>query len=217
LTPDLIEDGLKVVGEIEAAVAAVPVKVTIKLAADERLVGETLQRDRLWAAQTPQIFSFNVITKAYENLAAEVTDDATAVERLGHKVQLYMGDWSDADVATHAIIDALCGAADLGDIGTLFPSQEPEYKDISSLVLLGKTSELLKAKGFRIVNIDVTIIAQNPKLSLFIPEMRKRLSQALGVESTQVTIKATTTDGLGFIGRGEGIAAQSVALITTIS
>ena len=128
-----------------------------------------------------------------------------------------LSGWSDADVATHAIIDALCGAADLGDIGTLFPSQEPEYKDISSLVLLRKASELLKTKGLRVVNIDVTIIAQNPKLSLFIPEMRKRLSQALGVESMQVTIKATTTNGLGFIGRREGIAAQSVALITTIS
>jgi 2-C-methyl-D-erythritol 2,4-cyclodiphosphate synthase len=128
-----------------------------------------------------------------------------------------LSGWSDADVATHAIIDALCGAADLGDIGTLFSSQEPEYKDISSLVLLSKTSELLKTKGFRTVNIDVTIIAQSPKLSPFIPEMRKCLSQALGMESTMVTIKATTTDGLGFIGRGEGIAAQSVALITTIS
>jgi len=128
-----------------------------------------------------------------------------------------LSGWSDADVATHAIIDALCGAADLGDIGTLFPSQEPEYKDISSLVLLSRTGELLKAKGFRIVNIDVTIMAQSPKLSPFVPEMRKSLSQALGVKSTQVTIKATTTDGLGFIGRGEGIAAQSVALITTIS
>ena len=128
-----------------------------------------------------------------------------------------LSGWSDADVATHAIIDALCGAADLGDIGTLFPSQELEYKDISSLVLLSKTGELLKAKGLKVVNVDVTIIAQNPKLSPFIPEMRKRLSQALGVESTQVTIKATTTNGLGFIGRGEGIAAQSVALITTIS
>jgi len=128
-----------------------------------------------------------------------------------------LSGWSDADVVIHAIIDALCGAADLGDIGTLFPSQEPEYKDISSLVLLSKTGELLKAKGLRVVNIDVTIIAQSPKLSPFVPEMRKRLSKALGVESTQVTIKATTTDGLGFIGRGEGIAAQSVALITTIS
>lgn len=128
-----------------------------------------------------------------------------------------LSGWSDADVATHAIIDALCGAADLGDIGTLFPSQEPEYKDITSLVLLGKTSELLKSKGFRVVNIDVIIIAQSPKLSPFLPEMKKLISQTLNVESTRVAIKATTTDGLGFIGRGEGIAAQSVALITTIS
>jgi 2-C-methyl-D-erythritol 2,4-cyclodiphosphate synthase len=120
---------------------------------------------------------------------------------------------SDADVAIHAIIDALCGAADLGDIGTQFPSEEPKYENISSLVLLGKTGELIKAKGFRVVNIDVTIIAEHPKLSPFIPEMREHISQALGINSTQVTIKATTTDGLGFIGREEGIAAQSVALI----
>ena len=124
-----------------------------------------------------------------------------------------LSGWSDADVTVHAIIDALCGAADLGDIGTLFPSQEPEYKDISSLVLLSKTSELLKAKGLRVVNIDVTIMAQNPKLSPFVLQMKKRIGQALGVDSTQVTIKATTTNGLGFIGRGEGMAAQAVALI----
>lgn len=124
-----------------------------------------------------------------------------------------LSGWSDADVAIHAIIDALCGAADLGDIGTRFPSQEPEYKDISSLILLSKASELLGAKGFRVANIDVTIIAQNPKLSPFIPEMRKRIGQALGVDATQVTIKATTSNSLGFIGRREGIAAQAVALI----
>jgi 2-C-methyl-D-erythritol 4-phosphate cytidylyltransferase len=100
LTPDLIEDGLKVVGKTEAAVAAVPVKDTIKLADDERLIEETLQRDRLWAAQTPQIFSFDVITRAYENLAVEVTDDANAVERSGHKVQLYMGDYKNIKVTT---------------------------------------------------------------------------------------------------------------------
>jgi 2-C-methyl-D-erythritol 2,4-cyclodiphosphate synthase len=116
-------------------------------------------------------------------------------------------------VATYAIIDALCGAADLGDIGTQFPSGEPEYKNISSLVLLSKTGELVKAKGFKIANIDVTIIAQRPKLSPFIPEMREHISRALGIAPTQVTIKATTTNGLGFIGREEGIAAQSVALI----
>ena len=120
---------------------------------------------------------------------------------------------SDADVAIHAIIDALCGAADLGDIGIRFPEGESKYEGVSSLLLLGRISELIKAKGFKVVNIDTTIIAQRPKLSPFIPEMREKISQALGIESTQVTVKTTTTDGLGFIGRGEGIAAQSVALI----
>jgi len=100
LTPALIEDGLKVVEETQAAVAAVPVKDTIKLAVDERFIGETLQRDRLWAAQTPQIFSFDMITRAYENLVAEVTDDAAAVELLGHKVQIYMGDYKNIKVTT---------------------------------------------------------------------------------------------------------------------
>lgn len=124
-----------------------------------------------------------------------------------------LSGWSDADVAVHAVIDALCGAADLGDIGTLFPPQKLEYEGISSLVLLNKTGDLLKAKGFRVSNIDVTIIAQGPRLSPFIPEMRKLIGQALGIDSTQVTVKATTTNGLGFIGRGEGMAAQAVALI----
>lgn len=124
-----------------------------------------------------------------------------------------LSGWSDADVAVHAIIDAVCGAADLGDIGTLFPPGEPQYKDISSLVLLSRTGELLRSRGLRIANIDVTIIAQNPKVSPFIPEMRNHISQALGVDATRVTVKATTTNGLGFIGRGEGMAAQAVALI----
>jgi 2-C-methyl-D-erythritol 2,4-cyclodiphosphate synthase len=124
-----------------------------------------------------------------------------------------LAGWSDADVAVHAVIDALCGAADLGDIGTLFPPQEPEYKDISSLVLLNKTGELLKVRGFRVVNIDVTIMAQDPRISPFIPEMRNSISWALGIDSKQVTVKATTTNGLGFIGRGEGMAAQAAALV----
>jgi len=100
LTPDLIEHGLKEARKTGAAVAAVPVKDTIKLAADERLIGETLQRDRLWAAQTPQIFRFDVITRAYDNLTAEVTDDAATVERLGYKVKLYMGDYKNIKVTT---------------------------------------------------------------------------------------------------------------------
>jgi 2-C-methyl-D-erythritol 4-phosphate cytidylyltransferase len=100
LTLNLIEDGLKIVGDTGAAVAAVPVKDTIKLAADGRAIKETLQRDRLWAAQTPQIFSFDMITRAYENLTIEVTDDAAAVESLGYKVQLYMGDYKNIKVTT---------------------------------------------------------------------------------------------------------------------
>lgn len=124
-----------------------------------------------------------------------------------------LAGWSDADVAVHAIIDALCGAADLGDIGILFPPQQPEYKDISSLVLLSKTGELLRARELVIVNIDVTIMAQSPALSPFIPEMRKSISQALGMNPASVTVKATTTNGLGFVGRKEGLAAQAVALV----
>ena len=124
-----------------------------------------------------------------------------------------LSGWSDADVTVHAMIDALCGAADLGDIGTLFPSGETEYKDISSLVLLSRTNEQVRAKGFKVANIDVTIMAQSPKLSPFIAEMKERVSQVLGLDLTQVSIKATTTDGLGFIGREEGIAAQAIALV----
>lgn len=121
--------------------------------------------------------------------------------------------WSDADVAIHAVIDALCGAADLGDIGTQFPSQEAEYEGIASVLLLGRIGELLKAKGFSVINIDTTIIAEGPRLAPFIPEMRERISRALGIESARVTVKATTTNGSGFVGRGEAVSAQSVALI----
>ena len=124
-----------------------------------------------------------------------------------------LAGWSDADVAVHAIIDALCGAGGLGDIGTLFPPCEPEYREASSLVLLGRTNELLGAKELKVANIDVNIISQNPKLATFIPEMRKRISQVLTMDPSLVTVKAKTTNGLGFIGREEGMAAQAVALI----
>ena len=108
LTSDLIEDGLKIAEQTGAALAAVPVKDTIKLANGERLVGETLQRDRLWAAQTPQIFRFDMITMAYENLIVEITDDATAVELSGYKVQLYMGDYQNIKVTTTEDLELAC-------------------------------------------------------------------------------------------------------------
>jgi len=121
--------------------------------------------------------------------------------------------WSDGDVAIHAVIDALLGAVALGDIGTHFPSDNTQYKDISSLILLQRTKVLLEKSGWQIGNVDVTIVAQEPKLSPFIGEMRKQLAGALSVSEDRVGIKAKTTDGLGFTGQGEGMAAYAVALV----
>ncbi len=122
--------------------------------------------------------------------------------------------WSDADVAIHAIIDALLGAATLGDIGTYFPSTDPQYRGTSSLVLLRQTRELLVDHGWHIGNIDVTIAIQEPELAPFIDGMRRRIAEVLSVSEDQIGIKAKTTDGLGFVGRGEGMAAYAVALIS---
>jgi 2-C-methyl-D-erythritol 2,4-cyclodiphosphate synthase len=121
--------------------------------------------------------------------------------------------WSDADVLVHAIIDALLGAAALGDIGTHFPANDPAYKGISSIILLGHTRNLLREQGWRISNIDATIIAERPLIHPFVDQMRQNISQALSISKSQVGIKATTTEGLGFTGREEGVAAYSVALL----
>ncbi len=120
---------------------------------------------------------------------------------------------SDADVLTHAIIDALLGAAALRDIGFHFPSTDPQYKDVSSLLLLRKCLDLLKKQGWQPSNVDATIVAQEPHLATHIESMCKTLSEALGIPLGQVSIKATTSDGMGFTGRGEGIAAMAIALI----
>jgi len=120
---------------------------------------------------------------------------------------------SDADVLTHAIIDALLGAAALGDIGSHFPPAEPQYKDISSLVLLQRVRDKLKQNGWQVSSIDATIVAEEPRLRDFIDRMRQRLCQALGIMASRVSIKATTSSGLGFVGRGEGIAAHAIAII----
>jgi len=124
-----------------------------------------------------------------------------------------LSGWSDADVLTHAIIDALLGAAAQGDIGSHFPSGEPQYKDISSLTLLEKVRDELAENGWQVDNVDATIVAEQPKLSDFIDRMRKQLSQTLGIAISQVSVKASTSNGLGFAGRGEGIAVWAVAVI----
>ena len=120
---------------------------------------------------------------------------------------------SDADVATHAVMDALLGAAGLGDIGKHFPDSDKTYKDISSMLLLSKVAAMLKTHGFEISNIDITIIAQAPRLAPHITAMRTAVATAAGVEATRVNVKATTEEGMGFTGALEGIAAHSVAAL----
>jgi len=120
---------------------------------------------------------------------------------------------SDADVLLHALMDALLGAAGLSDIGSLFPNTDPIYKDISSIKLLKNTVDELKRKNLKPVNVDITLIAEKPKISPFIPKMKNNISEILGIPAERVGIKATTNEKMGFIGRGEGMAAMAVALV----
>ena len=130
--------------------------------------------------------------------------------------ELGLDGHSDADVIVHAIMDALLGAAALGDIGQHFPDNDPEYKGADSIELLKEVGNILRKEGYKVGNIDSTIIAQRPKLMTFLPEMRKNVAAALGIDVNQVSIKATTEEHLGFTGRGEGISSQAVALIESV-
>lgn len=120
---------------------------------------------------------------------------------------------SDADVLAHAVMDALLGAAALGDIGKLFPDSDPAYEGADSLALLRRVAEALDENGYKIGNVDATVLAQRPRLAPHIPLMRERLAAAMGVPAGRVSVKATTEEGLGFTGAGEGIAAHAVAII----
>lgn len=120
---------------------------------------------------------------------------------------------SDADVLLHALMDALLGAAALGDIGKLFPDTDEQYRGADSRVLLREVTRRLAAEGYTIGNVDVTLIAQRPKVAPYIPQMRQNIAEDIGVELSQVNVKATTEEHLGFTGSGEGMAAHAVALI----
>lgn len=120
---------------------------------------------------------------------------------------------SDGDALLHALIDALLGAAALGDIGAMFPSSDERWKDASSLDLLVRARARVREAGHRISNVDVTLIAQEPRIAGFVMEMRRRVAGALQIDITDVSIKATTADGMGFTGRGEGVAASAVVLL----
>jgi len=146
------------------------------------------------------------------------------VHRLAPNVPLVLGGvniphhqgligWSDADVLTHAIMDALLGAAALGDIGTHFPPGDPQYKGISSLKLLSIVQRLLKESGYKVGNVDVAIAAEHPKIAPYIEKMRITLAEALECTPTDIGIQATTSEKLGVVGRGEGMAAWAIAAI----
>jgi 2-C-methyl-D-erythritol 2,4-cyclodiphosphate synthase len=120
---------------------------------------------------------------------------------------------SDADVLAHAVTDALLGAAGLGDIGRHFPDSDPAFAGADSLILLGEAARRVRAAGFKIVNVDTTVVCQAPRLATYLPAISLRLAQALGIDARSVNVKAKTTERLGFEGRGEGISAQAIALI----
>lgn len=124
---------------------------------------------------------------------------------------------SDADVLVHAVMDALLGAAALGDIGQHFPDTDPRYEGISSIELLKKVGELLEEKGYVVENIDATIIAQRPKLLNYRPKMAENIAQALHLDVSRVSVKATTEEGLGFTGTGEGISSKAITLLTEVA
>jgi len=128
---------------------------------------------------------------------------------------LGLDGYSDADVLCHALCDSLLGASGAGDLGKYFPDTDNKWKGVSSLVLLEKSGELVAERGFQISNIDTTIVAQQPKIGPHIESMTTNISETLKIDPTQINIKATTTEGLGFTGREEGIAAYAVALLQT--
>lgn len=255
----------------------VPVKDTIKVVDSSNEVKATPDRSQLWAIQTPQMFSYALISQAYHEAELhgwEGTDDCSLVEKLGHPVKLIEGSYSnlkittpedlqiasvllesrtkevknmrsgigydvhelvascplilggvnieyhyglkghsDADVVTHAVMDGLLGAAGLGDIGQHFPDSDPAYRGISSIELLKRVMKKLWSHNYCVNNIDITIVAEKPKLAPYLEQMGVNLAKVLEVEPQAINLKATTSEQLGFVGRGEGIAAYALTTI----
>ena len=265
--PGTLREACAMAAEVGAVIYASQATDTVKLAAEDGRILQTLDRDRIYLAQTPQIFKAGLLRTAYSNPPRDwaPTDEASLMEHLGVEVRLfkasktnkklttpedlplpvtgkmrighgydvhrfdetrvlYLGGvaipnapgllgHSDADVLLHALIDALLGAAGLGDIGRWFPDNDPAFEGIRSTVLLERTQTGLAEKGFRLANADMTIMAQTPKLAPHIPNMCRTIAGILDVPESRINIKATTTEGLGFVGRKEGLAAQAVVLL----
>lgn len=271
VTPDLIERVARAAAASGAAIAAVPAKDTIKVAGPDGLVEQTIPREKVWQAATPQMARRDIFLQAHASEAEgeAATDDAGLFEALGYSVRaveappsilklttpddllaleallgggqmrigfgydihrtdaaraLYLGGvhfpegpgldgHSDADVVLHAAADALLGAAALGDIGRLFPNTDPAYRNISSLKLLASVNQALQEAGYRVENLDITLIAERPKISGRTPEMRRAIAEALDVEESRVSVKATTAEQTGPAGRGECMEAHAVACV----
>lgn len=286
VTPAQISAVIAQAKEVGAAILALPATDTIK-EVEDGLIRRTLDRRRIWRAQTPQAFRYELLLRANEAARASglpsalATDDALLVEGLGAPVAVVEGSprnlklttpedlvlaerlfaemntsqspvtdhrspirigigndihclvtdrklilggveipfdkgllgHSDGDSLTHAISDALLGAAGLGDIGAHFSDQDPRWKDADSLMFLRHVCDLLIERDYQIANIDATILAERPKLLPHIPAMKARLAEAMNIAPAQLNIKAKTNEGLDAIGRGEAIAAQAIALL----
>jgi 2-C-methyl-D-erythritol 4-phosphate cytidylyltransferase/2-C-methyl-D-erythritol 2,4-cyclodiphosphate synthase len=271
VSPALIDATIAALARADAAIAAVPVRDTLKRAPGTR-VAETVDRSNLWRAQTPQGFRHAVIADAHRRAAGlDLPDDAAVAEHSGYAVELVMGDddnfkiteardldraerlllmrlgdvrtgsgfdvhrlvpgdgcWingikipsdkallghSDADVGLHALTDAILGAIGAGDIGQHFPPSDARWRGAASDRFLAHAAGLVAARGGVIAHCDVTIICERPKIGPHRAAMVARISEILGLAADRVSVKATTTEELGFTGRGEGIAAQAVATI----
>jgi len=267
-----------------AAMAAIPVKDTLKSVSSRNVIEKTISRAGVWQAQTPQAATKTLLKKAYALAAAQndftATDEAGLLELLGHPVKVVQGSernikitrpedlilakailmkrketaenmaeaveyrsgygydahrlvadrplilggetvphekgllgHSDADVVTHALCDAMLGAAGAGDIGAHYPDTDKKYKDISSLKILRSVAALLSHRGYLLANADLTVVAQSPKLAPYFTAMKKNLAAACAVDPAVINLKATTTEQMGFEGREEGISAHAVVML----
>ena len=226
VSESVITAALTAAAETGAAAPAVPVKDTVKVADPSGRVLDTPDRATLYAVQTPQCFRRALYTQALAAVTGEkarlVTDDCSLFELAGLPVRLteveipyekgLLGH-SDADVLLHAVMDAVLGAAALGDIGQHFPDNDPAYKGADSLALTREVARIIAEHGYKVGNIDATILCQRPKLAPHIPAMRRNIADAFGLPVDAVSVKATTEEHLGFTGEGLGIAAHAVALI----
>jgi len=272
---DLMERVCLAAYESGAAIPAVPAKDTIKESGDGINIDQTLPRNRIWLAQTPQVFKTQLIIDAHLHAfkqGFQGTDDASLVEYTGHKVVIVPGSatnikitepsdllfidqimnkpktsdirigygydvhrldsdrklilggihvphdkgllgHSDADALLHSITDAIIGALALGDIGSHFPDTDAAFKDMDSAVFLKKAVELAGIRGYSVGNVDATIVAEKPKLRTYIDSMRENIAGILQTEVDRISVKATTSEKMGFVGRQEGMAAMATVLM----